>query len=244
MKALVLAAGLGTRLRPFTLRHPKALVEVGGTPMLARVLRRLELEGYDDIVVNIHHFGNQIVDWLAAHKNKLQRVVISDETDALLDTGGAILHARSLLGADGRPFLVHNVDILSDASLRDLMRNHEESGRDVTLLVSDRESSRKLVFDKAGRLVGWHNVNADEYKPVGFAPSESDCEYAFSGIQVVSPRIFEVMEDMGCEGRFSIIDFLLASRQMLDIGMAMQPGLHLMDIGKPATLSQANKLFI
>ena len=115
MKAFILAAGLGTRLKPWTLSHPKALVPVGGVPMLERVIRRLENEGFDYIVVNVHHFASQITDFLKARAWQA-RIEVSDETDLLLDTGGALVHAAPLLCRDSEPFLIHNVGILSDAS--------------------------------------------------------------------------------------------------------------------------------
>ncbi|MDE6382409.1 MAG: NTP transferase domain-containing protein, partial [Muribaculaceae bacterium] len=120
MKAFILAAGLGTRLRPWTLEHPKALVPVGGVPMLERVILRMRDQGFDDITVNVHHFADQIVDFLNARDFGVA-VHISDERERLLDTGGAILHASRFLAADPAPFLVHNVDILSDAPHASLM---------------------------------------------------------------------------------------------------------------------------
>lgn len=243
MKAFVLAAGLGTRLKPWTLEHPKALVPVGGVPMLERVLYRLHAEGFDEVVINIHHFGEQILDWLESNTPEGMRVMISDERGELLDTGGAILQAESLLTADGEPFLIHNVDILSNAPLRRIYARHLETGNDVTMLVSHRESSRQLVFDKAGFLRGWHNVKDGMFKPAGFEPTVEMSEYAFSGIQVMSPTIFKEMQRQGREGKFSVIDFLLDAIEELAIRCYPQEDLQLIDIGKPATLSQANRLF-
>lgn len=243
MKAFVLAAGLGTRLRPFTLEHPKALVPVGGVPMLRRVLDSLSSQGFCDVTVNIHHFGDQIVDYLFDCPVNGVNVSISDERAELLDTGGAILHAREYLEADALPFLVHNVDILSDADLQGLYDAHRKDGNDVTLLVSERESSRRLVFDAAGRLKGWHHVGEGRYRPEGFVPSDGDVEYAFSGIHVMSSTVFSAMERLGYSGRFSVIDFLLSACGDLKIKAFKSDNLHLIDIGKPATLSQANGLF-
>lgn len=242
MKAFVLAAGLGTRLRPFTLKHPKALVEVGGRPMLGRVLDRLEEEGFDRIAVNIHHFGEQIIDYLESPDQKRRSVAVSDERDELLDTGGAILHARAILGADDEPFLVHNVDILSDAPLRQLAARHIVEENDVTMLVSDRESGRKLIFDSEGFLTGWHHLGEDRFKPADYRKMEGDEEYAFSGIHMMSPSVFAEMERQQRGGAFSVIDFLLEARGHLRIRAYVVKGLQLIDIGKPATLSQANLL--
>ena len=146
---MILAAGLGTRLKPWTLEHPKALVPVDGIPMLERVILKLKSQGFDEIVVNVHHFAGQITDFLDS-KDFGIKISISDERGGLLDTGGGLVHARHLL--EGEPFLVHNVDILSNADLSALMHFHESEGNDVTLLTSDRKSSRKLLFDEDGSL--------------------------------------------------------------------------------------------
>lgn len=247
MKALLLAAGLGTRLRPFTLHHPKALVEVGGRPMLENVLRRLRGEGFDEVTVNVHHFSEQIIDWLAANRESVGNVAVSDERELLLDTGGAILHAREMLERTGTPFLIHNVDILSDAPLSGLMKAHLESGNDVTLLASQRVSSRKLIFGPDGRLKAWHHLGEDRYKPAGYVPAEGDVELAFSGIQVMSPTVFGEMERQGRSGAFPVMDFLLEAASYkgddrLNIGLYEVPELNLIDIGKPETLSEARRL--
>ena len=187
MKAFILAAGLGTRLRPWTLEHPKALVPVGGMPMLERVILRMRDQGFDDITVNVHHFAGQIVDFLNTRDFGVS-IHVSDERERLLDTGGAILHASRFLAADPAPFLVHNVDILSDAPLASLMQKHIGSGRDISLVTSERKSSRRLLFDADGTLAGWHSLATDEYRPEGFCRHAEDglAENAFSGIYVVS----------------------------------------------------------
>ncbi|MDE6010674.1 MAG: nucleotidyltransferase family protein [Muribaculaceae bacterium] len=243
MKAFVLAAGLGTRLRPFTLEHPKALVPVGGVPMLARVFLRLKDEGFTEIVVNVHHFADQIADFLRANGNFGLDVAISDERDRLLDTGGAILHARSLLGDGSTPFLVHNVDILSDARLGELMQRHDESGAMATLLVSDRDSSRRLCFNETGELCGWHNLRDGALKPEGYSPSTTDRQLAFSGIHVLSPeQAFAEMERQGRGGSFSVIDFYTEACRHMAIKGHEAAGLQIIDIGKPATLAVADSL--
>lgn len=242
MKAMILAAGLGTRLRPWTLEHPKALVPVDGVPMLERVIAKLKENGFDRIVVNIHHFGEQIIDFVKS-KDFGVEIAISDERGRLLDTGGAISHAEGLLTLDEGPVLIHNVDILSDADLSGLMKRHEMSGADSSLLVSNRESSRKLIFDESMRLRGWHNLKDKLYRPVNFEPSSGEKEYAFSGIHVVGPGLLAEMKRLEPGEKFSIIDFLLDERNKADRRGVVQENLQLIDIGKPATLSQANKLY-
>lgn len=239
MQAMILAAGLGTRLRPWTLEHPKALVPVQGVPMLGRVILRLREQGFSRIVVNVHHFAGQIVDFLNSRDFGVE-IVVSDETDRLLDTGGAILNAAPLFEAG--PVLIHNVDILSNANLAGLMLAHENMGADSTLLVSDRKSSRKLIFDVDMRLHGWHNLKEDILRPEDFAWEKGYREYAFSGIHVVGERVLSEMKRIENDKKFSIIAFLLSDEQNCNIRGYWQSGLELIDIGKPETLKLASGL--
>lgn len=253
MKAFVLAAGLGTRLRPWTLEHPKALVPVAGIPMLRRVLVRLNHHGFDDVVVNVHHFAGQIVDYVQKMCSDLS-VRISDESDELLDTGGGLLHAASLLfAADADPVMVHNVDILSDAPLKDIMEIHVASGADVSLVTSPRESSRKLIFDSGNSLQGWHNLKSGEYRPEGFVIGETSHgalhQSAFSGIYVVGKRAFDALSGYSVsigQLSFPIMDFFLHNAAVPDdctdklvIKEIELHELNLIDIGKPETLADA-----
>ena len=243
MKAFVLAAGLGTRLKPWTLSHPKALVEVGGVPMLKRVVENLKDQGAESITINVHHFASQILDFLKS-ENWDGEINVSDESDLLLDTGGAILKAERFLASDDSPILVHNVDILSNADLRELVEAHEGNGADITLLVCDRKSSRQLIFNPENLLRGWHNLSTDEYKPEGFTPFENQKEYAFSGIYVISPRMIGVMKEKGFSGKFSIIDFFLAVCREYKVMAYPSENLRLIDIGKPETLARAQSEYM
>ncbi len=236
MKAMILAAGLGTRLRPWTLEHPKALVPVVGVPMLERVIVRLKDEGFDEIVVNIHHFGDQIIDFVRS-KDFGVKIFISDERGELLDTGGGLVYARELLGEE--PVLVHNVDILSNADLRGLMQKHEHSQAGGSLLVSNRESSRKLIFDSEMRLKGWHHLGTDEFKPEGFKPTSEDKEYAFSGIYVIDRDMREEMKSLFGTRAFPVMDYLLSKDRKVSVNGEVAPTLKLIDIGKPDTLKAA-----
>lgn len=252
MKAMILAAGLGTRLKPWTMYHPKALVPVKGIPMLERVLRRLKEEGFGEVVVNIHHFGDQIIEYLENRREETDmKIAISDERDSLLDTGGGLLAAgRILFKNNDNPFLVHNTDILSNADLRGLMEYHNEKGNDITLLTSDRDSSRKLIFDEDGILKGWHNLSTDEFRPAGFSPECSYHESAFSGIYIIGKKGMEKLEEYAEKiednekGKkvFPVMDFFLSSINDIKIGEFRSDALFLIDIGKPATLEQANTL--
>ena len=241
MKAMIFAAGLGSRLRPLTDNTPKALIPVGGKPMLEHVILKLKAAGFDQIVINIHHLGQQIVDFLNANNNFGVEIFISDESDYLLDTGGGIKKATSFLQGD-EPFLVHNVDILSNVDLRKLYDTHVQNNPLVTLLVSQRKTSRYLLFNKENKLCGWRNHATGEIKSYypDFDPSQYN-EFAFSGIHVLSPRILDEMEEW--TGKFSIINFYLSICAKNDIRAYESDHLQLLDIGKPETLAAAEEWY-
>ena len=195
MKAMIFAAGLGTRLKPLTDNKPKALVEVGGKTMLELVILKLKEAGFNEIVINIHHFGQQIIDYLKANNNFGLTIHISDERDYLLDTGGGIKKATPfLMGKE--PFLVHNVDIFSNVDLRQLYENHLKSGATATLLVSQRKTARYLLFNKENKLCGWHNNDYPYFDPKQYQ------EYAFGGIHVISPKLLDIMDEW--TGKFTL----------------------------------------
>lgn len=236
MQAMVFAAGLGTRLKPLTDTMPKALVPVGGEPLLQRVLQKLKDEGAGRVVVNVHHFGSQIVSYLDAHQHFGMDIKISDETDALLDTGGGLRKAAALFDPE-KPVLIHNVDILSNVCLRDFYEASKDN--DATLLVSSRETSRYLLFDQQMRLVGWTNLQTGEVRSPYPDLDVSQCRrYAFSGIHVFSPRLFERMEEW--PPKFSIIDFYLKICAQAKVQGYVKDDLKLMDVGKIDTLDQAD----
>lgn len=244
MKAMIFAAGLGTRLRPLTDTMPKALVPVAGKPMLEHVIGKLKAAGYDELVVNIHHLGEQIVDFLRTNNDFGMTIRISDERDALLDTGGGLARAASLLFpmTEATPAedcaLVHNVDILSNCDLNQLMEHHRSSDAGATLLVSKRETARYLLFDADGYLCGWVNKKTLETKPAGFRYEEGKYrEYAFSGIQVVDAAFCRQMP----QGKYSVIDYYLSIASRREVRCYVQDGLQLMDIGKPETLEKAEE---
>lgn len=238
---MILCAGLGTRLRPWTLEHPKALVPVAGMPMLERVIRKLEADGFDRIVINVHHFAEQIREFIPS-VNFSGRIDISDETDALLETGGAILHAAPLLfSEDSAPVLIYNVDIISNADTANLMAEHEKLQSDSTLLVSNRDSSRKLLWDDNMHLRGWHNILSGEILPEGVSCKELQA-LAFSGIYVVSSSLIETMQRAHMPDRFPIVPFLIDNINNIDIYGVRDDSLSILDIGKPGTLDLANAL--
>ena len=242
MKAMIFAAGLGSRLKPLTDTMPKALVPVAGCPMLEHVILKLKASGFTEIVINIHHFGEQIFDFLKTNNDFGLTIHISDERDRLLDTGGGIRKARLFFENSGEPFLVHNVDILSDMNLKELYDFHMQSGSVATLLASRRTTSRYLLFNTERKLRGWINKDTGQVKPEGFHYDESLYrEYAFSGIHVFSPAVFRLMEAPRWEGKFSIMDFYLATCGQTDYSGYLAEKLELIDIGKPETLARAEE---
>lgn len=242
MKAMIFAAGLGSRLKPLTDTMPKALVPIAGRPMLEHVILKLKASGFTEIVINIHHFGEQILDFLKANDNFGLTVHISDERDRLLDTGGGIKKARPYFENSNEPFLVHNVDILSDTDLNELYNYHLQHGGAATLLASKRKTSRYLLFDTGKKLCGWINKDTGQVKPEGFRHDVSLYqEYAFSGIHVLSPDIFRWMDASRWEGKFSIMDFYLTTCEQTDFLGFLAEKLQLIDIGKPETLVKAEE---
>ena len=253
-QAMIFAAGLGTRLRPLTDTMPKALVRVGGEPLLHRVIMNLKKAGFERIVINVHHFAEQIVDYLKSNDNFGLDIRISDESDALLDTGGGIRKAAPLFDPSS-PILIHNVDILSNTNLAKLY--DASADHDATLLVSKRDTSRYLIFDDEMRLREWINIKTGERKPqhtqpqppqppVGGFPSAQDSPLgglrgagAFSGIHVFSPRLFPLMA--GWPDKFGIIDFYLDACQKADVRGYLKDDLRLLDVGKLDSLFEAEK---
>ena len=243
MKAMILAAGLGTRLKPITDNIPKALVEVEGMPILERQINKLKSHGFDEIIINIHHFSEKIKSWISEN-NFGVRIKISDESEQLLDTGGGINNAYDLIFENNNdPILIHNVDILSNLNPRQFMELHEKSGNDATLLVSQRDSSRKLIFDENMNLRGWHDLKNDKYLPDNFMPTLSYSEYPFSGIYIMSKTAISEMKSMSYDAKFSVINYFLDKNRKSNIKGLYQEELELLDIGKPASLAQASNFF-
>lgn len=251
MQAMIFAAGMGTRLKPLTDTMPKALVRVGDKPLIRRVIENLAGAGVERIVVNVHHFANQIIDYLHDNNNFGLDIRISDETSALLETGGGIKKAAPLFEQTA-PVLIHNVDILSNVDLRRFyaMAQRDECcvGEDGTkaepvdalLLVSWRKTKRYLLFDDEMRLVGWTNIETGEVKSPYPNLDPKTCRmYAFAGIHALSPRMFPTMNEF--PDRFSIIDFYLNACAKYNIRGYAKDDLRLMDIGKLDTLAEAEQ---
>lgn len=241
MKGLIFAAGLGTRLHPITLSKPKALVEVGGVPMLGHVIAKLKGAGITDLTVNAFHFAEQIIDYIRANNSFGIDIHISDERPTLLDTGGGILRARRWLEGS-EPILVHNADIFTDFDIAPMLAAHESSRRDATLLAAPRKSSRYLLLDSEGRMQGWMNKTSGEVKPSGLS-TDSLTPLAFGGVHIISPSILPLLADYGKEV-FSIVPFYIDFCKKLHI-TAYTPSqpYKWIDIGKPESLALARQLF-
>src|SRR5690606_3274161 len=234
-KAILFAAGLGTRLKPFTDNHPKALAVVNGKPLLQRNIEYLKSYGVTDFVINVHHFADQIIEFLNSNENFGVNIQISDESDEVLETGGGLVKAKDLLGNE--PFLVMNVDILTDLNISELIKFHSENQPLVTLAVSDRDSSRKLLFEKNSELKGWKNLNSGEKI---IASENPLTEKAFSGIHIINPNIFEKMPT---SGKFSIMTTYMELMKTEKILGFDHSGGILVDVGRPESVLEAEKYF-
>ena len=235
MKAMIFAAGLGTRLRPITDTMPKALVPVDGKPLLHHILTKLQLAGCTHTVINVHHHAEQIKEYVATHEYGM-KIEISDESELLLDTGGGLRKAAQLLDGN-EPILVHNVDILSNLDFATLMSQHTPD-RLATVVVSHRETSRYLLFDNNHRMRGWTNVKTEEVKPNGLDISMLE-RAAFAGIHVVSPYIFKLMANL--PDKFSIIDFYLQAMTDHIITAYTPSNFSMLDVGKIDSLAPAEE---
>ena len=246
MNALVFAAGLGTRLKPWTLEHPKALVPVGGEPMLGRVIRRLAATGLvERVVVNVHHFASQVEDYLHGSNFGLD-IIMSDESRLLLDTGGGMARAIDLLGGAGAPLLVHNADILTDFPIEEMLAQHIDTEADVTLLAARRESSRQLLFDSSGIMRGWENLKDGSVLPRGLDTAMLH-PLAFGGVHILGARAQGTLEAYARKqptSVFGVMPFYIESCDALRI-RAYEPSAPYMwhDTGTPEKLAAAEKEF-
>lgn len=236
MKALIFAAGKGTRLKPFTDHHPKALAKVNGVSLLERNIKYLQSYGINDFVINVHHFGNQIIEFLKDNQNFGAHIQISDEKDQLLETGGGLVFARKFLDFE-EDFLILNADILTDLNITEFVEYHQEKKDFATLAVSDRKSSRKLLFNPEMVLRGWVNIDTGEQRLAefnkGFKP------LAFSGIHCMNPAIFGKIKRTG---KFSIMEEYLDLMHTEKIhGFEHQA--KLIDVGRPESIVEAEKYF-
>jgi len=242
MKAMILAAGLGTRLRPLTSDRPKALVEIGGRSLLEITLSRLRTFGVGEVIVNVHHFADVVVDYLKANNKFGMRIEVSREK-ALLDTGGGLKKAAWFFLQDSsgleEPFVLHNVDVISTIDLERMRQSHIERGALATLAVQERETSRYLLFDEQQDLCGRRTGGDGASKLV--RPAQRVEALAFSGIHIVSPRIFSMLSE---EGAFSIIDSYLRLAAQGEEILAFRADKYCWrDLGRPENVAQAEQDF-
>lgn len=234
MKAMILAAGLGTRLKPFTDHHPKALAVVNGKPLLQRNIEYLQSFGITEVVVNVHHFADQIIESIEKNNGWGSRISISDETSEVLETGGGLKKAAAFLQDEKDPFVLMNADILTDLDINKMKAYHDAHSPLATLAVRDRSTSRYLLFDEENTLCGWLNEKTGEQK------GSSGARKAFSGIHIISPKVFPLITE---EGKFSMIDLYLRLASNHPIKGFDHSETKFTDVGKPESVLLAEALF-
>jgi len=234
---MIFAAGLGTRLRPLTNHLPKALVRLHNKPLIQLLIEKLIKEGYNEIIINVHHFAESLIDFIQSNQNFGIRIAISDESGQLLDTGGGLKNA-SWFFDDNKPFLVHNVDVVSNINLSDVMKYHIKNKAMATLAVRKRSTSRYLYFDDQNRLCAWENIKTGE--KIVVVQKEHITRFAFSGIHVIDPKLLQLLDE---EGSFSIINaYLKQVKEYRIIGYDHTNGLWL-DVGNTENLQKAETIF-
>jgi len=236
MKGMILAAGLGTRLKPFTESHPKALLPINGKTLLQRNIEYLQSFNVKDVVVNVHHFASQIKDAIQQNNAWGSNITISDETDMVLETGGGLKKAAVFLQDSIEPFVLMNADILTDLNIDEIHNLHLQSNVLATLAVTNRSTSRYLLFDDNNNLCGWKNEITGEQK------GKPGTKKAFSGIHVISPKIFQHIKE---GGKFSMIDlYLRLALEGFKINCYDHSNGKLLDVGKPESVLIAEKIFL
>jgi NDP-sugar pyrophosphorylase family protein len=238
MKAMIFAAGLGTRFKPWTDKHPKALAMVNGKSLLQRNIEWLQSYGISDVIVNVHHFPEQVMQAIEKNRGWGSRITFSDEQGELLETGGGLKKARSFFDTN-QPFLTINVDILTDLRIDNLLRFHTEKKPLISFAVTDRKTSRYFLFDDELRLCGWQNTSTGE-KKISISKDHL-VQKAYSCVVVFEPEIFNLMKQ---EGKFSLVDVYLDLAAKKKILAYDHTGDRLVDVGKPEALPLAEKLFV
>lgn len=266
MQTMIFSAGLGTRFKPWTNKHPKALALVNGKTLLQRNIEYLQQYGIKDLIVNVHHFADQVDEAIVQNDGWGSKILVSDERDELLDTGGGLLKAKELFNP-GKRFITCNVDILTDLDISKLLNFHEENKALISFAVTDRPTSRYLLFDENNRLCGWRNTKTGEERtpapgrslkdkkpdtpvrtdhpggPEGEKMKSSLIEKAYSCVVVFEYDIFRLMEEYGFAGKFSLIDvYLKLAADHLIMGYD-HTGDRLVDVGKPESVAIAESIF-
>lgn len=234
--AMIFSAGLGTRFKPWTDTHPKALAVVNGKSLLQRNIEYLQQYGFNNVVVNIHHFPDQIREALEMNKGWGSNIVISDESDEVLETGGGLLKAKGLLGS--QTILTINVDILTDLNLKAFLTAHQQENALITLAVTNRKTSRYLLFNEYNRLCGWRNTDTQKERIA--INDQSLIEKAYSGVALFEPQVLELIP---FAGKFSLIDVYLALAPDHKIAGFDHSESKLIDVGKPDSVAKAEAMF-
>ena len=241
-KAMILAAGLGTRFRPWTDKHPKALALVNGKSLLQRNIEWLQRYGINEIIINVHHFAGQVISALKDNNGWGAQVTISDESDEVLETGGGLKKAGWFF--DRGPFVLMNADILTDLSLSSMMDQHKKEGPLATLATTTRKTSRYFLFDSNNHLCGWRNLKTGEERgPVLAMPEEKKKEIslrAFSGIHIIEPSL---LAKINRQGKFSMVDVYLDLSRHEFISSFDHSESRFIDVGKPEAVAEAEQLF-
>ncbi len=237
MKAMVFAAGLGSRLGYVTKNIPKALVEINGKPMIERVILKLKSYGVSNIIINLHHYPEQIKTFIRSNNNFGLNISFSEETGQLLETGGGLIKA-SWFFKKNEPFFIHNVDVLSDVDLNEMLQFHHKHNPLTTLFVQQRNSSRYFLFDDQSQLKGWTNTKTGEVIKVDNSKSELS-QLAFNGIHIINPEIFSLMDKTGT---FSITQSYLDLAGKYAINGFCSDHANYIDIGKPKIHPEAEEL--
>ncbi|HXR83619.1 MAG TPA: sugar phosphate nucleotidyltransferase [Hanamia sp.] len=238
MKAMILAAGLGTRLKPFTDNHPKALAKVNGKTILQRNIEYLASFQIKDIIVNVHHFADQIIGLIKETNGFGSNIFVSDETDEVLETGGGLKKAAWFFENDPEPFIAINVDILTDMNLKEMIFQHQQNEPLATLAVTSRTTSRYFLFDEFNHLCGWKNEKTGEQKIS--RKSEKYVQKAFSGIHIISPKIFPLIT---MKGKFSMVDVYLELAKEYSIESFDHSHSKFIDVGKSESVLKAEEIF-
>ena len=249
MDAMIFSAGLGTRFKPWTDKHPKALALVNGKSLLQRNIEYLQQHGIKDVIVNVHHFAEQIENAIVENDGWGSDILVSDERDEVLETGGGLLKAKELF-TPGERFLTCNVDILTDLDISKLLAFHEKHKPLISFAVTNRKTSRYLLFDESNRLCGWRNTTTGEEKgpfltlPQGEGIRNTIVEKAYSCVVIFEYEIFDLMASNGFTGKFSLIDvYLKLAADHLIMGYD-HTGDKLVDVGKPESVAVAEGLFL
>lgn len=237
MQAMIFCAGLGTRFKPWTDKHPKALAVINGKSLLQRNVEYLQQYGITDVIINVHHFAEQIIEAVEKNNGWGSNIIISDETEAVLETGGGLLKAKHLI-KPAEKFITLNADILTDLNIVDLLEYHNRHKPMISFAVSDRKTSRNLLFDAAGRLSGWRNNTTGEEKiavPVkNLTPKAYDCVVVFE---------YGIFNNINFEGKFSLIDLYLDVAKTHTILGYNHSGDKWLDVGKPESVAIAENMF-